>query len=179
MDSSETLTRRGALGGGLALACLGIAACSRSDRGEAANRPAGSDQAQLVPTTAMLVYRDPSCGCCENWASRARAAGFEVSVRDEPDIAGLKARVGIPSQLASCHTTVVGEYVLEGHVPIEYVAKLLRERPPEVRGLAVPGMPAGSPGMEVPGRNVEPFEVFAFDDRGVFRAYGRFPPGRT
>ena len=123
----------------------------------------------------MLVHRDPNCGCCESWAALARREGYAVTVQNEADMAAVKERLGVPAQLASCHTTVVGDYVFEGHVPFEEVARLLAERPGNIRGLAVPGMPAGSPGMEVPDGTVQPFEVIAFDRAGATNVYARYP----
>jgi hypothetical protein len=122
---------------------------------------------------AMTVFRDPSCGCCEAWAEIARKAGHRVDLRDDQDMTAVKRRLGVPEQLASCPTAEVGGMVIEGHVPIEEVARLLREKPAGIRGIAVPGMPAGSPGMEVPDGTKQPFQVIAFDASGktsVFRA---------
>jgi hypothetical protein len=125
--------------------------------------------AHAVPPAAlppMTIHRDPGCGCCGNWADLARRAGYPVRMVDEPDMAGLKRRLGVPSQLESCHTTTVAGYVIEGHVPFNAVAWLLTRHPRGVRGLAVPGMPAGSPGMEVPDGTREQFQVFAFNAAG-------------
>lgn len=96
--------------------------------------------------TKMTVYKDPNCGCCHEWSNAMAAAGFSVDARDTDDLAAVKARLGVPADLEGCHTAVIEEYYLEGHVPLEAVQRLLRERPP-VRGLAVPGMPSGSLGM--------------------------------
>ncbi|RUM26950.1 DUF411 domain-containing protein [Rhizobium vallis] len=94
----------------------------------------------------MTVYKDPNCGCCHEWSKAIAAAGFSVDARDTDDLAAVKARLGVPADLEGCHTAVVEEYYLEGHVPLEAIQRLLRERPP-LRGLAVPGMPPGSLGM--------------------------------
>jgi len=115
----------------------------------------------------MIVHRDPGCGCCGNWAQLARRAGYSVRMVDEPDMPALKRRLGVPPQVQSCHTTIVAGYVIEGHVPLNAVAWLLNRHPRGVRGLGVPGMPAGSPGMEVPSGEVEPFQVFAFNAAGA------------
>ena len=98
----------------------------------------------------IAVAKSPTCGCCGAWVDHMRAAGFRVDVQDVSDetLAALKRRVGIAPEHASCHTAEVDGYVVEGHVPAEDVKRLLAERP-EARGLAVPGMPAGSPGMEM------------------------------
>jgi hypothetical protein len=110
----------------------------------------------------MIVYRDPSCPCCEKWAAMATEAGYRVSVVDHPDMPAIKRQYGVPEDLRSCHTAIVGDYAFEGHVPFAHVARLLKERPESIAGLAVAGMPAGSPGMEVPSGEVEPFAVMAF-----------------
>ncbi|WP_246569458.1 MULTISPECIES: DUF411 domain-containing protein [Rhizobium] len=94
----------------------------------------------------MIVYKDPNCGCCHEWSKAMAAAGFSVEARDTDDLAAVKARLGVPVDLEGCHTAVVEEYYLEGHVPLDPVRRLLSERPP-LRGLAVAGMPPGSLGM--------------------------------
>jgi hypothetical protein len=109
----------------------------------------------------VTVYKDPSCGCCSAWADHLRKAGYDVAVVDEPQINPLKGRLGVPASLQSCHTAEVGSYVLEGHVPAAALARLLAEKP-AIGGLAVPGMPVGSPGMEVEGVEVDTYEVMAF-----------------
>lgn len=121
--------------------------------------------------TAMTVFKDPSCGCCSAWAAIARQAGYEVTEQDRSDMAQVKARLGVPDELASCHTALVGGYVIEGHVPMADIQRLLRQRPAALRGLAVPGMPRGSPGMEMPDGSADPFEVVAFDRAGKSRPY--------
>ncbi len=120
--------------------------------------------------TEITVYKSPWCGCCGMWSEHMRANGFAVNVREVEDVDPVKALYGVPPALASCHTALVDGYVVEGHVPADVVERLLAERP-EARGLAVPGMPAGSPGMEGAGR--EPYDVFIFDDRGKIAVYAR------
>lgn len=97
--------------------------------------------------TEVVVWKSPSCGCCEGWVQHMRAAGYALTVHDVDDVDPVKARLGVPASLQSCHTALVNGYVLEGHVPAHSVARLLRERP-AAKGLAVPGMPQGAPGME-------------------------------
>lgn len=99
----------------------------------------------IVPTE-MTVYKDPNCGCCHAWATAMAAAGYSVDIRDTDDLAAVKARLGVPADMQGCHTAVVEDYYLEGHVPLAAVERLLQERS-SLRGLAVPGMPAGSLGM--------------------------------
>ncbi|HRN84558.1 MAG TPA: DUF411 domain-containing protein [Hyphomicrobium sp.] len=117
-----------------------------------------------------IVFRDPSCGCCHDWVEHLRANGFTATMRDTPRMAAIKARLGVPRSLASCHTAEIGGYVIEGHVPADAIKRLLAEKP-EARGLAVPGMPIGSPGME--GGTPETYEVILFGD-GAEWSYGTF-----
>lgn len=147
------LTRRSALTGLAAVTGLAFAGCGRTAT-TAAN--AG----------AMTVYRDPSCGCCTAWAEIARKAGYQVTVFDHPNMAAIKRQYGVPDQLLSCHTAIVGGYAVEGHVPLDDVARLLESRPTGIKGIGVAGMPLGSPGMEVPDGTKQPFEVMAFDKSG-------------
>ena len=109
----------------------------------------------------VTVYKDPSCGCCGAWADHIVKAGFPAKIVAEPRMNALKARFGIASALWSCHTAEVEHYLLEGHVPATALARLLAARP-SVRGLAVAGMPVGSPGMEVAGMEPETYDVMAF-----------------
>ena len=136
--------------------------------------------AQQQPLPAMTVYKSASCGCCKLWVDHARAAGFTVREVNTEDLSGVKREMGIPSCLASCHTVVVGSYVVEGHVPAADVKKLLRERPAGVRGLAVPGMPIGSPGMEQgPVSGYERYDVLAFTAAGATSVFAKHGPPRT
>jgi hypothetical protein len=106
----------------------------------------------------VKVTKDPSCGCCGAWVDHVRKAGFPVEVIESAEVNRLKVRLGVPQDLASCHTAEVGGYVIEGHVPAEAIKRLLAEKP-QAKGLAVPGMPVGSPGMEVKGVEDEVYEV--------------------
>lgn len=99
----------------------------------------------------MTVMKSPACGCCAKWIEHVEKHGFAVKVVNVDDIMAVKAKVGIPDRLASCHTTTVNGYVVEGHVPAADIKKLLASKP-KVKGIAVPGMPAGSPGMEQAGK---------------------------
>ncbi|WP_413872241.1 DUF411 domain-containing protein [Albidovulum sp.] len=129
----------------------------------------GRGHAEALPLVS--VTKDPSCGCCDGWAAHIEAAGFPVRVVESADMGGLKQRLGVPAELASCHTAEVGGYVVEGHVPAAAIRRLLAERP-DATGLAVPGMPAGSPGMDFPGVEPEPYEAFLFGP--TTRSFGRF-----
>ena len=126
-----------------------------------------------VQAATYNMYRDPNCGCCEHWADHVREdLQTEVAETTTDDIAQVKVTNGVPQELWSCHTMVVDGYVIEGHVPAADIARLLEERPAGVRGLAVPGMPVGSPGMEM-GDRTQPYQVIAFGDAGysVFASY--------
>lgn len=168
--TSAALTRRSALLGATAIASLALLGCSASG---SASGPTEDERGvrSAAAEKAMLVFRDPSCGCCHTWAEIARKAGYDVDLRDHQDMPGLKRRLGVPEQLASCHTAQIAGMVIEGHVPLEDVARLLDERPAGVKGIAVPGMPLGSPGMEVPGGTKQPFKVMAFDAAGTITEF--------
>lgn len=127
---------------------------------------AALEAGQGSAAAAIQVYKSPTCGCCAKWVEHLQAAGFTVRTVDVPDeeLAELKARHKVPSRARSCHTALVDGYVIEGHVPAADVQRLLKERP-KVLGLAVPGMPIGSPGMEVPGVKAQPYDVLAFDEK--------------
>lgn len=131
---------------------------------------AGATRARAADLPRMVVTKDPSCGCCRAWAEHVRAAGFPVEIVESASVARLKARLGVPQDLAGCHTAEVGGYVVEGHVPAADVQRLLKERP-AVAGIAVPGMPIGSPGMEVPGMKAQAFDVIAFTKQGTTRVF--------
>ena len=111
----------------------------------------------------ILMHRDPGCGCCEQWAARVRQAfGRNVRIVDDASRAAFQRQVGLPANLASCHTAIVDGIAFEGHVPIADMRRVLANRPKGVRGLAVAGMPIGSPGMEVPGVRPQRYNVIAF-----------------
>ena len=127
----------------------------------------------VAQAASYTMFRDPSCGCCESWAAHIRdGLHADVAVQDSADMGAIKDREGVPDELRSCHTMIVDGYVIEGHVPAGDVARLLRERPADVEGLAVAGMPLGSPGMEMGGRT-QPYQVIAFGPAGkrVFASY--------
>ncbi len=131
----------------------------------------GSSQA-TSETPEMTVYHDPNCGCCGKWADHMRANGFAVEIVPTGDMNRVKLDLGVPRNLPSCHTAVVGEYVIEGHVPAEDVKRLLAEQP-ETRGLSVPGMPLGSPGMEMGDRRMA-YDVIRFDEDGETSVFNHY-----
>ena len=120
-----------------------------------------------------VVYKSPTCGCCASWVAHMKANGFQVKVVEQDDITAVKQRFGVPAPLASCHTALIGGYVVEGHVPASAVKRLLKERPAAL-GLSVPGMPIGSPGMEGP--NSEAFSTYLFDERGRSNEFETYRP---
>ena len=130
----------------------------------------------LAQANAITMWRDPGCGCCLEWANRMEAAfGRKVSIVNTPNMAAVKAARGVPQDLRSCHTAAVGGVVVEGHVPPEDIKRLLATRPKGISGLAVPGMPAGSPGMDVGHNHKQRYQVFAFGPggrRAVFANHG-------
>jgi hypothetical protein len=118
----------------------------------------------------VQVYKSPTCGCCALWVKHLQQNGFTTRVTDVDDVATIKAQRGVPARAQSCHTAIVDGYVIEGHVPASDVQRLLKERPAVV-GLAVPGMPIGSPGMEVPGQRAQRYDVLAFDKQGQVKVF--------
>jgi len=118
-----------------------------------------------VTLPKVLVTKDPNCGCCGGWVDHIRAAGFPVEVVTTPQVNRVKVRLGVPDELGSCHTAEVGGYVIEGHVPADAIKRLLAEKP-QAKGLAVPGMPLGSPGMEVAGAAPDTYKVVLFGPSG-------------
>jgi hypothetical protein len=131
-----------------------------------------------VRTVRITVYKTPTCGCCKLWVSHAESVltrissvRYEIETLDMDDLSEVKARLGVPAALQSCHTAISGPYVFEGHVPADLVHRFLRERP-KALGLAVPGMPLGSPGMDMGGRK-ERYDVVLFDKDGTTRVYAQ------
>ena len=122
--------------------------------------------------TAITVYKSRSCGCCAKWVDHLTAQGFKPLVHDEEDMDGLKDDLGVPKAVRSCHTAIAGAYLIEGHVPAADIRKALSDRP-KARGLAVPGMPAGTPGMAESEAAMGGFEVLAFQSDGSTRSFAR------
>jgi hypothetical protein len=126
-----------------------------------------------LPPVAMTIYKSPTCGCCVHWVTHVNANGFAAKVIDVPDPARmdeLKTTSGVPVALRSCHLALVGNYAIEGHVPADLIHRLLREAP-QARGLALPGMVAGSPGMEVEGAPDQRYDILLFQRDGTRRVY--------
>lgn len=129
-----------------------------------------TDDSVAMPDRSMTVYRSPDCSCCHLWADIARAEGWTVATADVIDLASFKAEHGVPVEAASCHTAIVDGYIVEGHVPPAAIERLLAERP-DIDGIALPGMPAGSPGMG--GVATTPFEILAIDG-GALSVFGSY-----
>ena len=111
----------------------------------------------------VVVYKSETCGCCKKWVSHLEKNGFRVETHDKRNLRQIKAEMGVPNHLHSCHTAKVGDYIVEGHVPAKEILRLLTEKP-QVKGLAVPGMPMGSPGMEGPRK--DSYDILTFEESG-------------
>lgn len=159
----------------LALAASTLMACTRaqepavtqanlaavavsSPRATLAATPDAEPIADAPISAHMVVHKSPSCGCCGLWVDHMREAGFAVEVRDIDNVHPIKERVGVPFGMGSCHTAEIGGYFIEGHVPAEDIKRLLPHKP-DAKGLALPGMPAGSPGMEMPDGRTQAYTV--------------------
>lgn len=154
------------IGAGILLVIGLIAANQRSGSGS------GRDVADSIKGTKAIVYKSPTCGCCNNYVSYLKREGFEVETRNvsSNELQSIKDEHNLPNGLGSCHTTIIGSYAVEGHVPARSIAKLLTEKP-DVSGIALPGMPAGSPGMSGVKRGT--FDVSSFTDSGSTESFDR------
>ena len=154
------MNRRSAI---LSLFAVPVLACTRAGQAIAANQP------------RILVHKTESCGCCKLWVSHLEKAGFLVQAVNVDNLGPIKERVGVPYGMGSCHTAEVEGYFVEGHVPAADIQRLLRERP-QAKGLTVPGMPAGSPGMEVPSGRVDPYDVMLVAKDGSVSVFAHHGP---
>lgn len=151
-----------------------LTACAEPPGGNSTSSSALASSAQSA-LPVMIVNKSPSCGCCGLWVEHVKSAGFKVEINDTDDMGPIKARLGVPYGKGSCHTAEVGGYFIEGHIPAEDIKRLLAERP-DAKGLTVPGMPAGSPGMEQPDGRIQPYtvELVAYDGTtSAFSHHGR------
>ena len=153
--NASTLTRRGLL---LAAVVAGLPA-----------------SATTAPAQQGEIWKSPSCGCCKDWIAHMQEAGWRLTVHETGNTA-MRARLKIPAELGSCHTALIGGYAFEGHVPAREVQRLLKERPAGAVGLAVPGMPIGSPGMDGPeyGGRRDPYDVLLVQADGRTRVYASY-----
>jgi hypothetical protein len=127
----------------------------------------------VLKPTPITVYKSSSCGCCTKWVDHVREHGFEPVIYDEEDMDAVKAQLGVPSDVRSCHTALAGKYLIEGHVPAADIRRLMAEGP-SVAGLAVPGMPSNTPGMAPPEAKIAGFEVVAFQLDGTRKTFARY-----
>lgn len=135
------------------------------------NNSAGKTDGELDASfkgKRAIVYRSPTCGCCANYADYLRKQGFDVELRNENDMTAIKEKFKVPAEDTSCHTTVIDDYFVEGHIPVKAINKLLAEKP-DILGIGMPGMPSGSPGM--PGKKLSPFLIDAVDKDGNINSY--------
>ena len=124
---------------------------------------------EAIADADIVVYKTPSCGCCVKWVDHLRENGLTVDVKNVNNTRSTQRKYGVPAQLGSCHTAVVGNYWVEGHVPADLVKILMTEKPTDIEGISVPGMPMGSPGMEGP--NPQTYDVVAYQSDGETRVY--------
>ena len=131
----------------------------------------GTAGASVAQTAGPIeLYKSPYCGCCGKWAEHMSKAGFSVKTHEIDDVPATRKKLGMPEKLGSCHTAKIGNYLLEGHVPADDIKRLLKEKP-KALGLAVPGMPAGSPGMDVP--NSPPYDTLLVHKDGTARVFAK------
>ncbi len=165
----------------LAGSTLLISACNATPATSAVVATASAATAAPVDVTTtpakqnlplVKVHKDPNCGCCGGWAEHMQAAGFPVQINDTTDMGAVKERLHISDNMMSCHTAEIDGYVVEGHVPVSAIHKLLAERP-KARGLVLPGMPIGSPGMESPDGYTQPFTVSLLAEDGSLSAFSK------
>lgn len=160
----------------LLLGLLTLAACQAEapDATVPAAPPADAAQAALPADAPVLtVYKSPTCGCCSTWATYMGRQGFRVETVETADLAAVRDSLGVPGDLSACHTATVGGYTVEGHVPADQIRRLLAEKP-DARGIAVPGMPIGSPGMEQ-GDTRQPYDVLLVHDSGEATVFAQIP----
>jgi hypothetical protein len=132
----------------------------------------GARQLMAEALPHVVTYRNPGCPCCEKWKQLMADAGFNITMQEDEDLAGRASSLGVPEKLHGCHTGTVGDYVISGHIPPHDIIRLLREKP-SVKGLSVPGMPVGSPGMEV-GSRKDSYEVVAFRSDGSSYTFAKY-----
>jgi hypothetical protein len=167
-----------------AAALLTVAACADADAASEADASPSTATRSAVAAAQVataseqalpkiVVYKTEGCGCCNGWVEHLQAAGFEVDARNVTDLMSVKRDAGVPAANSSCHTALVDGYVVEGHVPADVIKRLLAERP-DIAGVAVPGMPTGSPGME--GSGAKPYDVLTFDRQGRNAVYATVDP---
>lgn len=164
----RSLARALAVGAAALLVTGAVAACTSDSGSDPSDEVTGATTG--VQTALVEVHAAPGCGCCAGWEEYMESHGFAVESTEDPNLTDFKAARGIPAEAQSCHTSVIDGYTVEGHVPIEAIRDLLADRP-DIDGIALPGMPSGSPGM--PGEKLAPFEVLALDE-GATSLFGEY-----
>ena len=156
----------------ISFALLFLVACDKGNtEPSAVNAPAAVEKpAASVEKPTMLVYKSPTCGCCNKWIDHLRAEGFNVQSKDSSEMPAIKQRLGVPDKLSSCHTGETAGYFFEGHIPAEDVKRFLAEGS-SAKGLTVPHMPVGSPGMEVASGATQPYDVLVVEADGDSKIY--------
>lgn len=154
---------------GAACIALSFGLC---DQGVAAGSVWDKIQESYQGPLDIKVYHSPTCGCCKDWLAHLKKHGFKVTSIETEDVEGIKRQHHLPPAVASCHTAFIEGYMIEGHVPADDIKRLLKQRP-NVRGLAVPGMPSGAPGME-DGDKKDPFVVVSFDKEGNYQPFRQY-----
>lgn len=122
----------------------------------------------------VILYKSPSCGCCEKWADIMQDKGYQIEVKPQRDWTQIRRDSGMPQSLHSCHTALIDGYVIEGHVPEADIARLLKAKPSDIAGLSAPGMPLHSPGMAKPDQSYKEFNVMSFDKKGNTHVYQQY-----
>lgn len=150
---------------------LGVLGCSSSDQ-DATPKAAETTAEKANQSANMLVYKSPTCGCCGEWVEHMESAGYSADVHNQENLNSIKKELGILPQVQSCHSAVIDNYVFEGHVPAKLITRFLSEKPKDALGLAVPGMPIGSPGMEM-GDRIDPYDVLLLNKDGSTEVYAR------
>ncbi len=158
----------------IAQVLLTVGVFALSGGASAAEPTSTASSASALPK--VEVHKSPSCGCCGAWVKHLERYGFEVATHNVDNLGPIKERVGVPHGKGSCHTAEVGGYFVEGHVPAEEIKRLLAEKP-KAKGLTVPAMPIGSPGMES-GDRVDPYEVLLVHEDGTTSVYAKYPKGK-
>jgi hypothetical protein len=157
----------------LTVSLLSIGTSTLAEEPASKTKQAASSEPKTTAFPKVSVHKSPTCGCCSAWVEHMKRSGFDVTTTNVDNLGPIKERVGVPHGMGSCHTAEVGGYFIEGHVPAAEVKRFLSEKP-KAKGLTVPRMPIGSPGMES-GDQVDPYEVHLVHDDGTTSVYARYP----
>ena len=149
---------------------LSISACKEAPKTQS---PDQNQEQNTANRFAITVYHSPTCGCCSKWIDHLKENNFKINSIETTDMEAIKKKYAIPDSLGSCHTGVIGDYFIEGHVPAKDIKRLLKDKPENIAGLSVPQMPIGTPGMEM-GEQKDDFSVFAFSKTGQSHVFKRY-----